>query len=77
MSIPGRRSARSTSRGERSAAGGASVFVFDNGRLIDDSSVSVSDEVRQSMRQQAFILSEEDRKKDKEKIAKSQELKQK
>ncbi len=61
----------------RSAAGGPRVFVFDNGRLIDDTAVDVSDEVRQRMRQQAFILVEEDRQKAKEKIAKAQELKQK
>ena len=61
----------------RSAAGGPRVFVFDNGRLIDDTAVEVSDGARQRMRQQAFILVEEDRQKAKEKIAKAQELKQK
>ncbi len=61
----------------RSIAGGARVFVFDKGRLIDDTAVQVSDEVRQHMRQQAFVLVEEDRQKAREKIAKSQELKQK
>lgn len=61
----------------RSAAGGPRVFVFDNGRLIDDTAVSVSDEVRQRMRQEAFILAEEDRQRAKEKIAKAKELKKK
>jgi hypothetical protein len=61
----------------RSAAGGPRVFVFDNGRLIDDTAVEVSDEVRQRMRQQAFVLVEEDRQKAEEKLVKAQELKQK
>lgn len=61
----------------RSAAGGPRVFVFDKGRLIDDTAVEVSDEVRQRMRQQAFVLVEEDSQKAKEKIAKAQELKNK
>jgi len=61
----------------RSAVGGTRVFVFDKGRLIDDTAVEVSDEVRQHLRQQAFILAEDDRQKAQEKIAKAQELKQK
>ncbi len=61
----------------RSAEGGPRVFVFDNGRLIDDTNVKVSDEVRQSMRQEAFLLVEEDRQKAKEKMAKAQKLKEK
>lgn len=61
----------------RSVAGGPRIFVFDKGRLIDDTAVEVSDEVRLRMRQRAFILVEEDRQKVKEKIAKAQELKQK
>jgi hypothetical protein len=61
----------------RSAAGGPRVFVFDSGRLIDDTAVEVSDEIRQRMRQQAFVLAEEDRQEAKEKIAKAQKLKQK
>jgi hypothetical protein len=61
----------------RSSAGGPRVFVFDKGRLIDDTAVEVSDEVRQRMRQEAFILAEEDRQKAKEKIAKAEKLKEK
>ena len=56
---------------------GPRVFVFDGGRLIDDTDVDVSEETRQRMRQQAFILAEEDREKAKQKIEKSNELKQK
>jgi len=61
----------------RSSAGGPRIFVFDNGRLIDDTAVEVSDEIRQRMRQQAFVLAEEDRQKAQEKMTKAQELKQK
>lgn len=61
----------------RSDKGGPRVFVFDNGRLIDDTAVEVTDDVRLGIRQQAFILAEEDRQKAQEKIAKSEELKQK
>jgi hypothetical protein len=60
----------------RSESGGPRVFVFDNGRLIDDTAIEVDDEVRESMRQQAFVLVEEDRQKARDKIAKSLELKQ-
>jgi biopolymer transport protein ExbD len=60
----------------RSVAGGPRVFVFDKGRLIDDTAVEVSDELRQRMRQQAFVLAEEDRQKANEKMVKAQELKQ-
>lgn len=59
----------------RSAGGGPRVFVFDNGRLIDDTGVKVSEEIRQRMRRQAFILAEEDRQKAQEKMAKANELK--
>ncbi|MBL1141968.1 MAG: hypothetical protein HND53_08065 [Proteobacteria bacterium] len=60
----------------RSATGGPRVFVFDNGRLIDDTAVEVDEEIRQRMRQEAFVLGEEDRQKAKEKMAKAQEMKQ-
>jgi hypothetical protein len=61
----------------RSAAGGPRVFVFDKGRLVDDTAIEVDDDVRHSMRQQAFMEAEEDRQIAKEKIAKAQELKNK
>jgi hypothetical protein len=60
----------------RSVAGGPRIFVFDKGRLIDDTAVEVTDELRQRMRQQAFVLAEEDRQKANEKMVKAQELKQ-
>jgi len=61
----------------RSATSGPRVFVFDNGRLIDDTSVEVDEEVRQQLRQRAFALVEEDQQKAKDKLAKSLELKEK
>lgn len=61
----------------RSASAGPRVFVFDNGRLIDDTAIEVDDEVRQQLRQRAFVLVEEDQQKAKDKLAKSLELKQK
>ena len=61
----------------RSAEGGPRIFVFENGRLIDDTKMEVSDEVRQQLRQEAFILAEEDRQRAREKIAKANEMKQK
>jgi len=61
----------------RSTEGGPRVFVFDKGRLIDDTAVEVSDEIRQRMRQEAFVLVEEDRQKALEKMAKAEEMKQK
>ena len=61
----------------RSTTGGPRVFVFDNGRLIDDTAVAISDEKRQQLRQRAFVLGEEDRQKAREKNAKAQLLKQK
>jgi len=61
----------------RSAGGGPRVFVFDNGRLIDDTAVNVSEEVRLRMREEAFILVEKDKQKAKEKIAKAEEARKK
>ena len=61
----------------RSALSGPRVFVFDNGRLIDDTAIEVDEEVRQQLRQRAFVLVEEDQKKAKDKLAKSLELKNK
>lgn len=61
----------------RSTRAGPRVFVFDKGRLIDDTAIVVADDVRQRMRQEAFILAEEDRQKAQEKIATARKLKQK
>ncbi len=61
----------------RSVLSGPRVFVFDNGRLIDDTAIEVDEEVRQQLRQRAFVLVEEDQQKAKDKLAKSLELKNK
>jgi len=61
----------------RSTAGGPRVFVFDNGRLIDDTAVNVSDEVRQRMREEAYMLVDEDRQKAREKVVKAKEARRK
>lgn len=61
----------------RSSSSGPRVFVFENGRLIDDTAAEVSDKVRERMREQAFVLAEEDDQKAKDKVTKSRELKQK
>ena len=61
----------------RSATPGPRVFVFDNGRLIDDTGIEVDEDVRQQLRQRAFVLVEEDQQKAKDKLAKSLQLKQK
>lgn len=61
----------------RSSAGGPRVYVFDSGRLIDDTAIEVDDEVRHQLRQQAFVLVEQDREDARKKSAKALELKQK
>ncbi|GJM06002.1 MAG: hypothetical protein DHS20C09_19980 [marine bacterium B5-7] len=61
----------------RSASSGPRIFVFDNGRLIDDTALEVDDDVREQLRQRAFVLVEKDQQKAKDKLAKSLELKQK
>lgn len=61
----------------RSPGGGARVYVFDNGRLIDDTAIEVDDEVRNQLRQQAFVLVEQDREDARKKNARALELKQK
>jgi hypothetical protein len=57
----------------RSDKGGPRVFVFDNGRLIDDTAIEVSDDIRRRMRQEAFLLVEKDQQKAKERMAKAEE----
>ncbi len=45
----------------RSAEGGPRVFVFNRGKIVDDTGIEVSDEKRNSLRTRAFIDAEEDR----------------
>ena len=45
----------------RSRGTGPRVFVFDKGKVIDDTGVSVSETERDRLRQQAFLQAEEDK----------------
>ena len=58
----------------RSVDGGPRVFVFDNGRVIDDTSISVSDAERERLRQQAFIKAEQDREAAREKLIQAKRI---
>lgn len=44
----------------RSGEGGPRVFVFNRGKIVDDTGIKISDEQRISLRTQAFIRAEED-----------------
>jgi hypothetical protein len=61
----------------RSAEGGPRIFVFERGRIIDDTSIEVSNNQRELMRQNAFIKAEEDREAARAKLAKANKLKSK
>jgi hypothetical protein len=58
----------------RSAEGGPRVFVFDNTRVVDDTSIAVSNEEREYLRQQAFLRAEKDRESAKEKLINAKSL---
>lgn len=45
----------------RSVEGGPRVFVFNRGKIVDDTGIKISDEQRISLRTRAFINAEEDR----------------
>lgn len=59
----------------RSAQGGPRVFVFDNTKVVDDTGIQVSEDERERLRQQAFLMVEEDREQAKEKLLQSKRLK--
>ena len=59
----------------RSADGGHRVFVFEGGRIIDDTSIKVSNEQRELIRQRAFVKAEEDREAARAKLARANKLK--
>ena len=59
----------------RSAEGGPRVFVFNHGKVVDDTGIDVSDEQRTSLRTKAFIRAEEDRLAAKEKSMEAAKLK--
>jgi hypothetical protein len=58
----------------RSAGGGPRTFVFENGDLIDDTGVAVSETERDRLRQQAFLRAEEDESAAKEKLLEAKRL---
>ncbi len=58
----------------RSNAGGPRVLVFEKGRLIDDTSIEMSQQAQSELRRRAFIKAEQDREAAKEKLARSKEL---
>jgi hypothetical protein len=59
----------------RSAEGGPRIFVFERGRIIDDTSIEVSNKQRELLRQSAFIKVEEDREAASAKLARANKLK--
>ena len=60
----------------RSAEAGPRVFVFAAGRVIDDTSIRVSDRERELLRQRAFVKAEEDETAAREKLARANKLKE-
>lgn len=52
----------------RSEDGGPRVFVFENGKVIDDTGISVSASERDRLRLQSFLKAEEDKTAAKEKL---------
>jgi len=58
----------------RSGEVGPRVFVFENGKIIDDTGISVSDTERESLRQQALLKAEEDRTIAREKLLEAKKL---
>ena len=59
----------------RSVEGGPRVFVFNRGKVVDDTGIDVSDEQRIALRTNAFIRAEEDRLAAKEKAMEAAKLK--
>lgn len=59
----------------RSAEGGPRVFVFNRGKVVDDTGIEISDEQRNALRRNAFIRAEEDRLAAQEKAAQAAKIK--
>ena len=60
----------------RSEEGGPRVFVFEAGRVIDDTTIKVSDRERELLRQRAFIKVEEDEEIARGKLERANKLKE-
>ena len=58
----------------RSSEGGPRVFVFENGKIIDDTGNSVSETERESLRQQALLKAEQDKTVAREKLLEAKRL---
>ena len=59
----------------RSAEGGPRVFVFNRGKVVDDTGIDISDEQRISLRTKAFVSAERDRLAAKKKAMEAAKLK--
>ena len=59
----------------RSVEGGPRVFVFNRGKVVDDTGIDVSDQQRITLRTNAFVRAEEDRLAAKEKATEAAKLK--
>ena len=59
----------------RSADGGPRTFVIEKGQIIDDTAIKISDELRDLLRQRAFLKIEEDRTTAAQKMQEAEELK--
>jgi len=59
----------------RGTESGPRVFVFDNGRIIDDTGIEVSEAERIRLRQQALLKAEEERDAAREKLLQAERLK--
>ena len=56
------------------SGGGPRVFVFENGEIVDDTGVTVSEAERNRLRQQAFLQAEEDKSAAKDKLLEAKKL---
>ena len=59
----------------RSVEGGPRVFVFNRGKVVDDTGIDVSDQQRITLRTNAFVRAEEDRLAAREKATEAAKLK--
>jgi len=59
----------------RSKEDGPRVFVFERGKIVDDTSIRVSDEQEKILRQRAFLKVEEDKETARKKIRTAEEMK--
>ena len=58
----------------RSSTGGPRIFVFENGKVVDDTGVNVPESDRDRLRQQAFLQAEEDKSVARDKLLEAKRL---